>query len=367
MKKIYISKELKEALEKICETSEVAQKLLIGEFDESELVENHVNYLSLSKDDPSKISYLTQDRLETILSKGEDIWTSSRRYHSKAGSFVGRLFSRVSSREIEKFANLIKSNTLSGKFKFSIVHGSSIKYYYSEESYRSNESGSLGASCMRHESCSDFFNIYIQNGIKMLIMLDNNDMLLGRALLWETETHKIMDRIYTYCDEEYSHHFKTWANANGYLYKREQKWNNTMEFISNGKHETIKTRIKLDSCKYSHYPYLDTFKWLDIDNGYLYNYKPESGRVRVLNCGEGSYYDSNYLTYDDYEKVWHKTEEMRWVKYPNIHTHESNVVWSESNDCYILEKDAKYLDSFDDYVYKDWELNSDYIKNEVEI
>ena len=53
----------------------------------------------------------------------------------------------------------------------------------------------------------------------MLVMLNLEGNLKGRALLWNFGTNKIMDRIYTTDDEKLHLYFKKWATENGYLYK----------------------------------------------------------------------------------------------------------------------------------------------------
>jgi hypothetical protein len=42
--------------------------------------------------------------------------------------------------------------------------------------------------------------------------------LLGRAILWDLDSIKLMDRIYTTNDEDLQFHFK-WGTENGFLYK----------------------------------------------------------------------------------------------------------------------------------------------------
>ena len=45
---------------------------------------------------------------------------------------------------------------------------------------------------MRLERCQDFFDIYTNpdNNVKMLILTNSEDKLIGRCLLWETEKGK---------------------------------------------------------------------------------------------------------------------------------------------------------------------------------
>jgi hypothetical protein len=61
--------------------------------------------------------------------------------------------------EVEKFANLFKAISNRPNFRFELVSGDKIKEYYHVDSYASEERGSLGASCMKHDSCQDNFDI----------------------------------------------------------------------------------------------------------------------------------------------------------------------------------------------------------------
>ena len=105
---------------------------------------------------------------------------------------------------------------------------------------------------------------------KTLTHQDNR--LIGRALLWDFDSYKIMDRIYTICDEDLSFYFKQWATKNGYLYKSEQNWFNTIFFeqIGTGKKE-FKLEVKLPNIKQHYYPYMDTFLYYDAEQGRLSN------------------------------------------------------------------------------------------------
>jgi hypothetical protein len=226
---LFISEELKEILTSIESESLVAQLLLRKRHDKDSLVDSPVNFISVSSSDRTKLAYLSADRIESI--DPSLYWSSSRRFAVKPGSFVTKLFKDIPSKEVEKFSNLYRSQANKPSFTFSVVKGETIRGYYHFESYAS-EKGSLGASCMKHDNCQDYMNIYVDNReqVKMLAMLNQDGRLMGRALLWDFDSYKIMDRIYTTCDEDLQFFFKKWATDNGYLYKAEQNWFNTLFF-----------------------------------------------------------------------------------------------------------------------------------------
>ena len=147
-KKIQISEDLKAVLTEIQNDSLVAQLLLKHEHEVDTLVDNPVDYISISREDRTKISYLTKERAALI--NPAELWTSSRRFQAKPGAFIGKLFKTMAPKEVEKFSNLFICQVRKPKFTFQVVRGDTIIDYYHFESYAS-ESGSLGASCMKHD------------------------------------------------------------------------------------------------------------------------------------------------------------------------------------------------------------------------
>lgn len=63
---------------------------------------------------------------------------------------------------------------------FRLIDKKEITKYYNEQTYFKSI-GTLGASCMRYDSCNNFFKIY-EDHAKMLICI-KNDKLLGRAIV----------------------------------------------------------------------------------------------------------------------------------------------------------------------------------------
>ena len=378
---INLSEQLINILQEIQDSSKIAELLLrsyIYGVSSDKLVENHIDYLAISHTDHTKISYLTKDRLtklneETSFSSiSLDIWGTSKRIFGRPGSVVKKIFKNLDDRDVELFNNFYKSVLNKTSFKFEIVSGEKIRGYYHFESYRS-ESGSLGNSCMKYDSCQKFLNLYTENSdiIKMLIMIDDDGSLLGRALLWNFDSHKVMDRIYTINDEELPYHFKKWAIDNGYIYKHEQKWNNTLSFEQCGKKVLQKFSIQLNNFTHDKYPYLDTFKFFDKQKGTLYNYIPYDS-VKTVSSPDGRYYDSDYFALDFFTNLYQHRGETVSIFYVDgkidrnlqIRTHSNNVEWSRINDMYLLRHDSKYCEDVDDYIFSD-EL--DHLNNKEQI
>ena len=349
---LIISEELKAVLSEIEADSQVAKLLLKKRHDKEDLVEDPINFISVAHD-KTKISYLTTDRIAKI----EDpslYWSSSRRFAVKPGGFISKIFKDIPAKEVEKFSNLYRAQSNKASFTLSVVDGLKMLTYYHINSY-AQERGTLGASCMKYDNCQDYLGIYTHNNnkVKMLVMLNSEGGLMGRALLWDFDTHKIMDRIYTIADEEFAFQFKKWATDNGYLYKSEQNWYNTLNFenLSTPKQE-LKLSIKLDNFQFRRYPYVDTFKFFDEEKGLLLNYM-EGHEFRTLCASDGGKYGSDYLAFDDIDRVLRHRGDSVYVRYLDIRTSHNNVNYSEIHDQYILCRDARYDEEIGEYLFNE--------------
>ncbi len=352
---LLISDELRNVLTEIESESLVAKLLLNKRLKIEEVVDSPINYISISSDDKAKISYLTEDRIKSL--DPDTYWTSKSRYKGKPGAFVSKLFKDISSKEIEKFSNLFRTQSLMPKFKFKVVEGDDIKKYYYYTSYvcdqYGNTTGSLNSSCMKHDHCQNLFKVYTKNTdlVKMLIMLDDNDKLIGRSLLWNIESNKIMDRIYTIADEDYMFHFKKWATQNGYLYKSQQNWYNTIFFENLN---VMKKELYLEfnlTKNPKNYPYMDTFKFINLKSGRLYNYIPEDIEIVTLTSSDGGYHDSEYLKFDGIDKVFRHKNEVKWLPYLNLFTSSNNCLYSDINSTYILSSHCVFDNILSDYIF----------------
>ena len=359
---IHISENLKKILNEIKSSSRIAFSLLENS---EELHEKHPDYLDISGSDSTKISYLTQDRLASG-DTTRDVWTCNKRFHGRPGSVINKIFKNLTGPEVEMFNNLYKSALNRIQFKFEIVKHEDIRsaYHYTSNS---REAGSLGVSCMKYDSCQRFFDLYVENSdvINLLIMTNDDGKLMGRALLWNFDSNKVMDRIYTVNDDELSYHFKKWAVDNGYIYKHEQKWNNSLAFEANGKKIEQKLSVRLKNWKFDRYPYMDTFKFLDRIGGVVYNYNPLDSTprdIKTLCAPDGRYFDSDHLELDYFTNLHHHRGEMVTIQYLDgkmitnsadfVRSYQANTEWSGINNMYILRRDSEYNDVIDEHIFK---------------
>lgn len=183
----------------------------------------------------------------------------------KIGRFVNRLNSFTDA-EIEIFTNNFKGYL---KFKtdtsrFELVSGQEIKKYYLEDSYQYKK-GQLGKSCMRHEKCQPYLDIYAENPeICQLLILKgfNTDKIVGRAIIWTLNNgEKYLDRPYCLLDSDITL-FEAYSKLLGCI-----KSYNVIYDLENP--TFVEIAIKPNKIDFGYYPYMDTFKYFYPNLGIL--------------------------------------------------------------------------------------------------
>jgi hypothetical protein len=360
-KDINISPKLTAILEKISNRSVVAKMLLRAKLSKEDLVDDPIDYISISNDDPSKISYAHSDKLAKI--DPEDYWKFKGRVNAKPAAAIKKFLKNVTEKDLDIFTCMYKAAVSNKDYTMQIVSGEEIKKYYHYRSYNDQFPGTLHNSCMKHENCSEFFDIYTQNPevCTMLIMLDLNEKLLGRALLWDAidmttgVDRKVMDRIYAVNDDKNIHYFKEWADDNGYLYKTEQKWQNCMFLESHGVSKQYKLSVKIKKQSFVKYPYVDTFKFWDERNSTISNFLPEkdNGYIRTLIGNDGKTFPCDILSLDIIQQMYFHSDQMVPLRYINARTHSENTYYSETNDMYIIRDHTIRDEEIQDYLFNE--------------
>jgi hypothetical protein len=288
--KLFFDRELNTFLN-IHNNNIISSILLHGDKD---ILNTEINYFTRKENDNSHINYLNVNKLE-FNEDINNIFFNHSKYFSeqknridiKIGRFLTKVLKKetferfnILTKDVENFVNLYKSYFDFDEKKLQIIKGNDIKYWYLEENYLNIYFGTLWKSCMRQKERNKFLEMYSKNeNCSMLILLDDNGKLRARALLWDKVIdvntgieYKVMDRIYTIYDHDVNL-FKSWAFNNGYITKVEQNSKSESFFqIDNENVTNIGFKIKLNAFNLNYYPYLDTFKFIDINNGYLYNY-----------------------------------------------------------------------------------------------
>lgn len=286
------------------------------------------------------------------------------------GKLVNKLFpKKYSDKEREEFVNLFKSTIGKEAERFEIVDGDLIPFWYRKENYK-EVSGNLGNSCMRDKSASTF-DLYAKNPdiCKMVILLDD-DELIGRALIWKVTKYKkngreiespewFMDRQYTIKESDVTK-FRKFADDKGWAYKTNNNHHSLSSITWKGESFSVNMTIQLpkngSNYGYGRYPYMDTFKRFDIDNGTLHNDDEED------NYG-------HYLL-DDTDGGYTETTGGVWSEWHGENIPEERSVWSDWADSYLWDNRCVevtsgnrrnrgyYPDDCEDIVFDEWNNES---------
>jgi hypothetical protein len=309
--KIFISPRLTDILNKIIKSSDgmsrVVANRIIGlsktneQFDRSYLdfVDHKPDYVSFMPSSRAwrSLNFLTQEEADKEPTPDCPMWKSTARQTQTIGKMINSLFDNFTDEAINRFSNAYKAE-ISALYiydSFKIIIGEDIRKWYSEKNY-APVGGNLNQSCMRHDNCQSFFDIYCNNPEKcgLLILTDENNKLLGRALVWKNlrkPTDKtFMDRIYTVkqSDEEL---FKKYAIEKGWIYKYSQSPHD-LTYVENGQRIQKSVAIQVKPEKYKKYPYMDTFKYYNPGTGRLgsdLGNPTDRGKRIKLEAADGAY------------------------------------------------------------------------------
>jgi hypothetical protein len=213
----------------------------------------------------------------------------------KIGKLATALFTKAGvdfkPTDIEDFVNRYKSvvKQMREKFdSFKVVKGEEIRKCYHQENYL-NTNGSLGNSCMRYDKCQKFLDIYAQNeDVCSLVVLFEGEKVAGRALLWtDSEGRKIMDRIYTN-NSANEQLFKDFAKSSGFWHKESQDMYADTPFVSPEGSKEGSITIDIKKGEYRYYPYMDSMKYYNYEDGLLTNDSEELHQYELTDTDGGN-------------------------------------------------------------------------------
>lgn len=411
---IMISQRLKDLVDKI--DHPIAAN--IYDLGRETVMSDKVTLLDYDEEDPSKFTYVIPSKLIDFIEKDDNmpnyyldkmanrsavkdligsypiVWTKFRNSAS-IGKVINKLFPSKykpngdPGNDIESFVNDVKMERKRSEEafdRFKIVEGKDIQKYYNQNSYDKAAFGgsNLGGSCMRHSSCENYIGFYAKNpGVKLVVLMseDNEDKIVGRALLWDIAyingnkvERKFMDRIYYVTDTE-MRLFKEFAKRNGWLYKSEQNMYNDTSIVDTVDNSTKYLNLETVSTFKEHdeYPYMDTMKSFYYNSGYLTNNNDEDDEeVYFLESTGGDYEQRGGGRYVDYygERIneddlvycelgddWRYPDDAVWIEseqeYATQDYADSNYDYSNLLDEYIDSDESTYSDYHDSYIYRE--------------
>jgi len=336
------------------------------------------------------MTYTPKGRM-TAVTDDREKWLADNKYRSeiKIGKGLRKIFQnqniKVPNNVIEYFTNKLKGMyTFTGKI--TVVSGSYIRDWYDGNTYATYNTESLGNSCMRHNTCQDYFDIYTENDdkVKMIIALDDENMLIGRAILWDTDSHGLFcDRIYG--TQMTIEAIKSYAKKLGAYTKYKQSYSDSTIISTTGEAINEDITITLNKGGFQHYPYMDTLKYSDdisnkdeivlsSDNGEYCLESTDGGpgdNFVTLNCGErvhedearyihryGEYYHIDDTVYSEYHNedivydraisidnnndyAWDDSDDFIYIESADSHYHVDDLVYSDYENIYILNEEAE--------------------------
>ena len=315
-----------------------------------------ISYIDIS-DTNDQLTFIQSNKFKEIVkdydNSNDEVWISKKRMSIRIGRLIGLLAPFFSNQDIENFVNLYKSEfKRNDNIKFKIVEGDDIVKYYNEKYYHPGR-GSLNKSCMRHDSCSRYMDIYKNNPekIKLLILIDEHDnKILGRSLIWKMDEPVgkiLMDRIYT-IDGSNQFLFKKYADLNKWIYKTRQTFDCT-KFVVDGEELFLQSKIYINGY-FDFFPYIDTLIYYNEQEKYLTNsvqdYKNCYNVIKLREIN-GNHSGNENFVYDIFNKKIIKLDDSIYCYYGDGYTHKD---------------DAFYLDEFKEYAVPNQLIYSTYLK-----
>lgn len=324
---------------------------------------------SMVDDNTTNLNYFNRRAVDN----NNPLWTENRAT-IKVGRFINKIYPNVfkpngkPGEDIESFVEKIKSERTKYFGNFKIVQGEDVRKYYLEDNYEDNNYGStLGGSCMKYDNCQPYISFYVDNNIKLLILMseEQDDKIIGRAIVWniseidgEEVERQFMDRIY-YVKMQDVEKFKEFAKKNGWLHKDEQDMWSETEIVDTKDGSRQRRTMLVKNIKESvAYPYTDTMKYFDTTAGTLTN-DEDADYDWKLESADGGYYneDGNECVYDEDSGRILDEDEMIWSDTEDRHIPADDAVYSENLSEWVSQGYAEdhwtYSDKEDDWFDND--------------
>lgn len=390
---LYFSDKFRNILLRI--NDEISKKLIYDEGDKD--ITSTRTYIDIDESSNDKISFIMVNKIKDALSNKEgdvklidndltpvqfqNIFKSRLRSTMKINKFINEIYVnlytsktlteeeklynrkhgiKTGAQKLEDFVNKFKSYREPSKFE--LVDGDDIVYWYKQENY-SNMDGSLGNSCMSYNRCGDYIKFYAKNKgkVSLLILKDREDdnKIIGRSLVWNLSIPKdriFMDRIYTNSDFDVDS-FKEYAKNNGWLYKSVQNMYSDTKIVDSITGEVKYMNLSIYGIiDNSYYPYMDTLKFYDINNGSLHNTNDGLNGYELLEDTYGSSQSINNYSYDELVDMYVDDilDDFRYYAMDYF----PNLVWDYVDDDrflsdFLIDEISSYEDNIEDVADED--------------
>jgi len=359
--KVLFSSSMYEMLEKLSSDSRVADYLTAYRY----TINTFGNYVTTRQ---GMLSFLPNGR-EHKINPETGKWLRDGRQEMKPAKLARKLIRELqladlTDADFEKFGNKVRAylgvvgdEDGEGKnIRIEIIEGVSIKDAYLRDNYSTllGDGTNLHNSCMRSECGQRYFGIYTENPfvVKMLVARDEENKVLGRALLWHFDDgDKGMDTVYG--PDIVAQLMIDWAMDNGYWYKSNQSCHhhnfdghgldkhNTTELKDIGK---LTRKVTLNKTEFDFYPFVDSLYYLCNDGSkyYLTN-QHDSNVEKTLRDTGGSYEeyhddnddDEDYVTLESGDRV--HSDDAQYLDYRNHEGRRIDGYYHDSECVYCMD------------------------------
>lgn len=367
------------------ERTDIKDDMTFIDLDDSKL--GYITFTKMSKakknlEDDDYYSFISARLNDLPISFSDNIYnTDIGNLYSKDRDSIrlSRAINKISKQqftpsEIDLFSRKVIAKLNKDANVFKLLTGEDIGIWYDSSLYAQNK-GSLGGSCMKNKSAS-FFSLYNKNidVCSMLILLDDEEKLIGRALVWKLKTHNhsqapkelyFMDRQYVN-DETDVQRFINYANEKGWAYKTSNSYSGLKGVTYKESNEMTNMEVEIIAGYYDKYPYMDTFRTYDPSQGILFNSDGEGvgDGYYILDSTSGGYTGASLGIYCEYDDEYVDDDYAIWSEAVNsfIHvdravevTHGSNSGWyPETHDDLVMDEWMDELIHRDDAIYSDY-------------
>jgi hypothetical protein len=363
LEKVLFSSSMQEMLEKLAPDSLVANYLTCARY----TINTFGNYVTTRQ---GMLSFLPNGR-EHKVNPETGKWLRDGRQEMKPAKLARKLIREsqladLSDADFEKFGNKVRAylgvvgdEDGEGKnIRLEIIEGNAIKDAYLHENYSTilGDGTNLHGSCMRSACSQRYFGIYTENpsAVKMLVARDEDNKVLGRALLWQFDDgEKGMDTVYG--PDIVAQLMIDWAMDNGYWHKTNQSCHHH-NFDGHGldRHSTNELRdmgkiirkVTLNKAEFDYYPYVDSLYHLCNDGKWYLSNVHDSYVEKTLRDTGGSYEeynddddDDDYVTLESGDRV--HQDDACYVDYRNYEGSRIDGYYLDSDCIYCLDGETR--------------------------
>jgi hypothetical protein len=271
-----------------------------------------IDYIDIMEDKGEMMmSFLPTNRKDSELGV-ENPYESTLRQAGRLGKVIQKIFNEpCPDKDVKEFVESVYLFCKENKYELNEVTGKDLPFFFLQENCVKSANSELAKSCMRYEKCSKWFGIYENNPNLSMIAVTRGEKVVARALLWkEIYQHKlgkrheftqipvgveipktglrVLDRIYG-ANSRAKAQIQAWAKENTDLMLQRPKHSTSFIVSKSGKNVILPLAQAYDDYKYYAYPYIDTFRYYDVNKKEFNNHGYEMKDAILFDSTEGGF------------------------------------------------------------------------------